>query len=429
MRRMQLFADLYDALTGFPKPTIAACHGDVVGGGAEIAVACDMRVGGSNLRMRFPGAALGVPVGPARLVTLCGLATAKYLLLSSRTVGADEALRLGPGQPGRPGGGDRGGGARARRRGRRPPARGGRPAEADAARVGRRRGALGATRAAGQVEWQRSGPRPAVPRLTGSAILESDVSAATRRIRVVLRAMCTASADRDRARDERFAALAARVRAAAAGERRCARRLGRAAAATCSPRCSKTSDGLAGRPALLSSPPTTARRATSRADLAPTWRRGASATTPRAGPATRRTSRRRRTWSGCGSPRSTRWSRTRRAPAGRRRQRDRARRGGARRLACAPTASLLTRRELDLGDVATLLAEAGYERVDQVEERGQFAVRGGILDVFPAPDEVRGRCDVRRVAGAARGVVADPARGQVLPAGRPPGRGPRDRRR
>ena len=95
VRRMELFADLYDAITAFPKPTIAVCHGDVVGGGAEIAVACDMRVGGSNLRMRFPGAALGVPVGPARLVTLCGLATAKYLLLSSRTVRADEALRLG----------------------------------------------------------------------------------------------------------------------------------------------------------------------------------------------------------------------------------------------------------------------------------------------------------------------------------------------
>jgi enoyl-CoA hydratase/carnithine racemase len=95
VRRMQLFADLYDAIVAFPKPTIAVCHGDVVGGGAEIAVACDMRVAGSNLRMRFPGAALGVPVGPARLVTLCGLATAKYLLLSSRTVAADEALRLG----------------------------------------------------------------------------------------------------------------------------------------------------------------------------------------------------------------------------------------------------------------------------------------------------------------------------------------------
>jgi enoyl-CoA hydratase/carnithine racemase len=95
VRRMQLFADVYDAFVGFPKPTIAACHGDVVGGGAEIAISCDMRVGGSNLRMRFPGAALGAPVGPARLVTLCGLAAAKYLLLSSRTVGADEALRLG----------------------------------------------------------------------------------------------------------------------------------------------------------------------------------------------------------------------------------------------------------------------------------------------------------------------------------------------
>jgi enoyl-CoA hydratase/carnithine racemase len=95
IRRMQLFADLYDEIVAFPKPTVAACHGDVVGGGAEIAIACDMRVGGANLRMRFPGAALGVPVGPARLVTLCGLAAAKYLLLSSRTVGADEALRLG----------------------------------------------------------------------------------------------------------------------------------------------------------------------------------------------------------------------------------------------------------------------------------------------------------------------------------------------
>jgi len=95
VRRMQLFADLYDEVVAFPKPTIAACHGDVVGGGAEIAVACDMRIGGANLRMRFPGAALGVPVGPARLVTLCGLAAAKYLLLSSRTIGADEALRLG----------------------------------------------------------------------------------------------------------------------------------------------------------------------------------------------------------------------------------------------------------------------------------------------------------------------------------------------
>jgi len=95
VHRMQLFADLYDQLTAFPKPTVAACHGAVVGGGAEVSVACDLRVAGGNLRLRFPGAELGVPVGAARLVTLCGLSTAKYLLFSSRNVGADEALRLG----------------------------------------------------------------------------------------------------------------------------------------------------------------------------------------------------------------------------------------------------------------------------------------------------------------------------------------------
>jgi enoyl-CoA hydratase/carnithine racemase len=95
VNRMDLFARLYDELTAFPKPTVAACHGSVVGGGAEVAIACDLRIGGSNLRMRFPGAALNVPVGPARLATLCGLSTAKYLLLTSRNVSADEALRMG----------------------------------------------------------------------------------------------------------------------------------------------------------------------------------------------------------------------------------------------------------------------------------------------------------------------------------------------
>ena len=95
VRKMQLFADLYDAIVAFPHPTIAACHGACVGGGAEIAVACDLRVGGSNLRLRFPGAGLGVPVGPARLVTLCGLSVAKYLLLTSKELAVDEAHRWG----------------------------------------------------------------------------------------------------------------------------------------------------------------------------------------------------------------------------------------------------------------------------------------------------------------------------------------------
>jgi enoyl-CoA hydratase/carnithine racemase len=60
-----------------------------------VAIACDLRVGGSNLRLRFPGGALGVPVGPARLVTLCGLSVAKYLLLTAKEVDAEMALRWG----------------------------------------------------------------------------------------------------------------------------------------------------------------------------------------------------------------------------------------------------------------------------------------------------------------------------------------------
>lgn len=93
--RMALFAQAYDDMTGFPKPTVAACHGACVGGGAELAVACDLRVGGANLRLRFPGASFGIPVGPARLATLAGLSVAKYLLLTGKEVAADEALRWG----------------------------------------------------------------------------------------------------------------------------------------------------------------------------------------------------------------------------------------------------------------------------------------------------------------------------------------------
>ena len=94
-RRMELFARLYDEITEFPKPTVAVCHGACVGGGAELAVACDLRVGGSNLRLRFPGAAFGIPVGPARLATLAGLSVAKYLLLTGKEIAVDEAYRWG----------------------------------------------------------------------------------------------------------------------------------------------------------------------------------------------------------------------------------------------------------------------------------------------------------------------------------------------
>ncbi|MCW3034323.1 MAG: transcription-repair coupling factor, partial [Solirubrobacterales bacterium] len=49
---------------------------------------------------------------------------------------------------------------------------------------------------------------------------------------------------------------------------------------------------------------------------------------------------------------------------------------------------------LDLDDCAAELVAAGYERVDQVEERGQFAMRGGLLDVFPATEDRAVRVDM-----------------------------------
>jgi enoyl-CoA hydratase/carnithine racemase len=93
--RMELFARLYAAVEAFPAPTIAVCVGNCVGAGAELAAGCDLRVGGDNLKLVFPGAKLGVPVGPARLVPLVGLSKARELIFTGRVVDADEADALG----------------------------------------------------------------------------------------------------------------------------------------------------------------------------------------------------------------------------------------------------------------------------------------------------------------------------------------------
>ncbi len=63
--------------------------------------------------------------------------------------------------------------------------------------------------------------------------------------------------------------------------------------------------------------------------------------------------------------------------------------------ALRPHAFMLRRGDLiDLDETAQQLVAAGYERVDQVDDRGQFAVRGGILDVFPATEDHAVRIDL-----------------------------------
>jgi len=80
------------------KPVVAAVNGVAVGVGVQLALACDLRVGGASARFAFTEGKLGLlPThgGVARLVKLVGLARARDLLLGSATIDADEAVRLG----------------------------------------------------------------------------------------------------------------------------------------------------------------------------------------------------------------------------------------------------------------------------------------------------------------------------------------------
>lgn len=94
-RRMELFTQVYESLTMFALPTAAAISGPAVGGGAEVAIACDLRVADPTARFRFPGAIYGIPVGTARTIGQVGLGIAKDWVLSSRDVTAEEAHAAG----------------------------------------------------------------------------------------------------------------------------------------------------------------------------------------------------------------------------------------------------------------------------------------------------------------------------------------------
>jgi enoyl-CoA hydratase len=85
-------------LETMPKPTIAAIDGFALGGGCELALACDLRYASSGAKLGQPEVNLGIIPGwggSQRLARVCGLGVAKDLILTGRVVGADEALRIG----------------------------------------------------------------------------------------------------------------------------------------------------------------------------------------------------------------------------------------------------------------------------------------------------------------------------------------------
>ncbi|HEX8969731.1 MAG TPA: enoyl-CoA hydratase/isomerase family protein [Chloroflexota bacterium] len=77
------------------KPTIAAIRGYCFGGGALLAIHCDIRIGGDTARLKFHGATYGRAPGAAVLPRIIGEARAKELLFTGDEVSADEALRIG----------------------------------------------------------------------------------------------------------------------------------------------------------------------------------------------------------------------------------------------------------------------------------------------------------------------------------------------
>ncbi|MGZ5423544.1 MAG: enoyl-CoA hydratase-related protein [Candidatus Aminicenantales bacterium] len=80
------------------KPVIAAVNGFALGGGCELALACDLRVASTKAKFGQPEVNLGLIPGYAatqRLPRLIGLGNALFLLLTGEMVGAEEALRMG----------------------------------------------------------------------------------------------------------------------------------------------------------------------------------------------------------------------------------------------------------------------------------------------------------------------------------------------
>jgi enoyl-CoA hydratase len=97
-REMYQRRRVYDALADFPKPLIAAVHGYCIGGGSELALACDVRVADRTARFAQAEIRLGLIPGAGgtqRLARLVGYGQALRIALTGDTIDAEEAHRIG----------------------------------------------------------------------------------------------------------------------------------------------------------------------------------------------------------------------------------------------------------------------------------------------------------------------------------------------
>jgi len=88
----------FDALRGFPVPTIAALNGDALGGGAELAMACDLRIAAAHARIGFLQGSMAISTawgGGIDLLNAVGASRAMRLLAGAEIFGAEAAGQLG----------------------------------------------------------------------------------------------------------------------------------------------------------------------------------------------------------------------------------------------------------------------------------------------------------------------------------------------
>jgi enoyl-CoA hydratase len=98
VRFAQLGHDVTKLLELMPKPTIAAVNGFALGGGTEMAIACDFILASENAVFGQPEVSLGIMPGfgaTIRLAKFVGLPMAKELIFTGRRIKAQEALQLG----------------------------------------------------------------------------------------------------------------------------------------------------------------------------------------------------------------------------------------------------------------------------------------------------------------------------------------------
>ena len=92
------FTEAMDAIEAYPYPVVAAINGHAIGGGLELAVACDLRIAARGVKLGMPPAKIGLIYGHTglrRFIDVCGVANTNELFLVGRNVDADRAYFMG----------------------------------------------------------------------------------------------------------------------------------------------------------------------------------------------------------------------------------------------------------------------------------------------------------------------------------------------